>query len=50
MAGVLRALEPFALDLWRSNLASWLPPGIRVAALHKRTFFGELYQLISITV
>jgi ubiquinone/menaquinone biosynthesis C-methylase UbiE len=50
MAGVLRALEPFALDLWRSSLASWLPPGREVAAMHKRTCFGGLYQLVSITV
>jgi ubiquinone/menaquinone biosynthesis C-methylase UbiE len=50
MAGVLRALEPFALDLWRSDLTRWFPPGIRVAAMHKRTFFGGLYQLISVTV
>lgn len=50
MAGVFRALEPFAIDLWRDDLASWFPPGRRVAALHKRTFFGGLYQLVSITV
>jgi ubiquinone/menaquinone biosynthesis C-methylase UbiE len=50
MTGVLRTLEPFALDLWRSELASWLPPGIAIAAMHKRIFFGGLYQLVSITV
>jgi ubiquinone/menaquinone biosynthesis C-methylase UbiE len=50
MVGVFRALEPFALDLWRKDLASWLPPGTRVAAMHKRVFFGGLYQLVSITV
>ncbi len=50
MAGIFRALEPFALDLWRSELASWLPYGTRPAELRKRTFFGGLYQLISITV
>jgi ubiquinone/menaquinone biosynthesis C-methylase UbiE len=50
MFGVFRALEPYALDLWRDDLASWIPPGTRVAALQKRTFFGGLYQLVSITV
>jgi ubiquinone/menaquinone biosynthesis C-methylase UbiE len=50
MAGVLRTLEPYALDLWRRELASWLPPGASVASMHKRVFFGGLYQLVSITV
>ena len=37
MVAVLKALEPFALDLWRAELP-----------LHgaKRTFFGGLYQLV----
>jgi SAM-dependent methyltransferase len=50
MRGVFGALEPFALDLWREDLADWLPPGTRTAGLHKRTFFGGLYQLVTITV
>ncbi|HEX9707897.1 MAG TPA: rhodoquinone biosynthesis methyltransferase RquA [Steroidobacteraceae bacterium] len=50
MTGVLRTLEPYALDLWRNEVASWFPCGARLAALRKRTFFGGLYQLISITV
>ena len=25
MVGVLRSLEPFALDLWRDDIAAWLP-------------------------
>jgi SAM-dependent methyltransferase len=50
MAGVFRTLEPFALDLWGAELASWLPRGHRVEAVCKRTFFGGLYQLVSITV
>jgi ubiquinone/menaquinone biosynthesis C-methylase UbiE len=50
MVGVLRALEPFALDLWRSGLASWLPRGLDLAAMHKQIFFGGLYQLVSIRV
>ena len=50
MAGVFRTLEPFALDLWRNDVTSWFPPGCRVAEMQKRTFFGGLYQLISVTV
>jgi len=50
MRGVFGALEPFALDLWREDLADWLPPGTRTTGLQKRTFFGGLYQLVTITV
>ena len=50
MVGVLRLLEPFALDLWRHDIAQWLPDGARVAGLTKRTLFGGLYQLVTITV
>ena len=50
MVGVLRTLEPFALELWHNDLVNWFPPGIRVTAIHKRTLFGGLYQLLSITV
>jgi ubiquinone/menaquinone biosynthesis C-methylase UbiE len=50
MAALFTALEPFALDLWRGAVESWLPTGTHVAALRKRTFFGGLYQLVSITV
>jgi ubiquinone/menaquinone biosynthesis C-methylase UbiE len=47
MTGVLRALEPFALDLWRHEVAEWLPRP--PAALRKRTSFGGLYQELVIT-
>jgi SAM-dependent methyltransferase len=50
MSAIFRALEPFALDLWRDDVASWFPPGTRPARVHKRTFFGGLYQLVSVTV
>jgi ubiquinone/menaquinone biosynthesis C-methylase UbiE len=49
MRGILGALEPYALDLWRHELAHWLPPGTAVGAMTKRTFFGGLYQLLTIT-
>jgi len=50
MRAILGTLEPFALDLWRQELADWLPPGSPVSAVTKRTFFGDLYQLVTITV
>lgn len=46
---LLHWLEPFALDLWRSEIASWLPPSLKPAQIHKRIFFGGLYQQLVIT-
>jgi len=44
---LLAKLEPFALDLWRDEIAKWLPCGsIRV---RKESFFGGLYQKVVIT-
>ena len=48
MVGILRTLEPFAMDLWRHEISEWLPAGL--GALKKETSFGGLYQLVSITV
>jgi ubiquinone/menaquinone biosynthesis C-methylase UbiE len=50
MAVILRTLEPFALDLWRHDVACWLPPERPVAAISRRTLFGGLYQLVTLTV
>ena len=49
MIGVLRALEPFALDLWRHEITEWLPPAAKYAGVDKRTEFGDLYQIVTIT-
>lgn len=48
MVLILKALEPFALDLWRHEIAEWFPQGA-VARVEKRTFFGGLYQLLTVT-
>ncbi len=45
MAAILKTLEPFATDLWRQEVASWLPGGI---SLEKRALFGGLYQLLNV--
>lgn len=46
MAGILRTLEPFAMDLWHHEIGAWLPRGV---AIEKATRFGGLYQLLTIT-
>lgn len=43
---VLALLEPYALDLWRNDIACWLPQDIKVRIESRRTFFGGLYQLL----
>ena len=49
MRAVLRRLEPFALDLWDCELEKYLPDGQSVAAVHKETYFGGLYQKVVIS-
>ena len=46
MMAVLKTLEPFALDLWRADLTSWLPRGAQPASLTRHTRFGGLYQQV----
>jgi ubiquinone/menaquinone biosynthesis C-methylase UbiE len=46
MVAILRTLEPFAMDLWRHEVAEWLPEG---ASVEKDTCFAGLYQLLRIT-
>jgi len=45
---VLGRLEPFALDLWRHEIAHWLPAGVAPASIEKSTTFGGLYQKLVI--
>lgn len=49
MMPVLAWLEPFAMDLWRRDIADWIPPQIKPASINKSTFFGGLYQKVVIT-
>jgi ubiquinone/menaquinone biosynthesis C-methylase UbiE len=44
---VLALLEPFALDLWREEVAAWLPQSCR-RRLRRRSYFGGLYQQLVI--
>lgn len=43
-------LEPFALDLWRHDLITWLPACVRPEQITKRTYFGGLYQKVVVRV
>lgn len=45
---VLALLEPFALDLWRNEIAAWLPKSC-LPRLRRRSFFGGLYQKLVLT-
>jgi len=49
MTGVLRTLEPYAMDLWRHEVEHFLPAHARPAALEKETYFGGLYQKLVMT-
>jgi ubiquinone/menaquinone biosynthesis C-methylase UbiE len=46
---VLAVLEPFALDLWRSDLRTWLPARWRTRTTEPSRVFGGLYQIMKIT-
>lgn len=44
MRVVFRKLEPYAMDLWNSEVEAFLPAQARPASIHKTTYFGGLYQ------
>jgi ubiquinone/menaquinone biosynthesis C-methylase UbiE len=48
MVAILKTLEPFAMDLWGHEIADWFPTDA-VSALDKRTRFGGLYQVLTVT-
>ena len=43
MVPILNYLEPFALDLWKTEIKGWLP---QVKSITKETHFGGLYQKV----
>jgi ubiquinone/menaquinone biosynthesis C-methylase UbiE len=49
MVPILTTLEPFAMDVWRTEIADWLPSDIRPAKIEKQTYFGGLYQKVVVT-
>lgn len=46
---LLRKLEPFALDLWVKDAASWLPDPLIACVSDKQRFFGGMYQMFEIS-
>lgn len=48
MRPLLARLEPFALDLWRSGLESWMaePDALRI---RKHLYYGGLYQVLEVS-
>ncbi|MBF0453766.1 MAG: class I SAM-dependent methyltransferase [Magnetococcales bacterium] len=46
MIPILRALEPFALDMWKNEIVDWVPPDLPIAEARKETYFGGLYQKV----
>jgi ubiquinone/menaquinone biosynthesis C-methylase UbiE len=46
MKWILKTFEPFAMDLWRTEVAEWLPADARL--LVKSTCYGDLYQKLVI--
>jgi ubiquinone/menaquinone biosynthesis C-methylase UbiE len=44
---LLALLEPFALDLWRNDIASLLPPSW--SKLRRESFFGGFFQKVVVT-
>ena len=49
MVPVLTLLEPFAMDTWNHEIASWLPEDAQVEKIEKQTYFAGLYQKVVMT-
>ncbi|TMH35639.1 MAG: methyltransferase domain-containing protein [Betaproteobacteria bacterium] len=49
MRTVLKRLEPFALDLWETELETYVPHDVTLASVNKKTYFGGLYQKVVLT-
>jgi ubiquinone/menaquinone biosynthesis C-methylase UbiE len=48
MIPILKLLEPFALDMWKNEIVDWVPSGLPIAQVEKKTYFGGLYQKVVI--
>ena len=42
----IRPVEPFALDLWNTEIEEYLPEGAALGSVDKKTYFGGLYQKV----
>ena len=50
MQGILRTLEPYAMDLWRQPIDEFLPKDVAITSIERSTSFAGLYQLLKIRV
>ena len=50
LRALLRRLEPYADDLWKNPLESYLPADVAFSGISKETYFGGLYQKVVLTV
>ena len=50
MRPILGKLEPYALDMWSTEIVSWLPAQIRRSRVEKNVYFGGLYQRVVVTL
>ena len=49
MKPILKTLEPFALDLWATEIADWVPDDALPGGIEKKTYFGGLSQKVVMT-
>jgi len=45
---VFKTLEPYALDLWGTELTQWIAADKPLGSINKKTYFGGLYQKVVI--
>lgn len=50
MKPILATLEPFAMDLWRSELSEFMPESVKPEQLQSDFYFGGLYQKVVLDV
>ncbi|MBL8244348.1 MAG: rhodoquinone biosynthesis methyltransferase RquA [Rhodanobacteraceae bacterium] len=50
MQGILRTLEPYAMDLWRQPIDEFLPKDVAITSIERSTSFAGLYHLLKIRV
>lgn len=43
---IFKTLEPFALELWRGEIADWISVDAPLVSVKKETYFGGLYQKV----
>lgn len=48
MRAIFHSLEPYAIDLWDNDLESFLPQDVKPASISKHTYFGGLYQKLTL--